>query len=81
MPPRTADELDRLLSEMQQLLRSPEVGAELDERGINASLAMTLAHGLQAYVAGDKEGAVVELATATEEIAARQARRGGVTSS
>ena len=65
------NELDELLDELDQLLKNPDVGSELAAKGVNTSLAMTLAYGLRAYVHGDKEQAVLELGTATEEIAAR----------
>jgi hypothetical protein len=67
-------ELDELFDELDQLLKNPDVGAELAAKGVNSSLAMTLAYGLRAYVHGDKQQALLELGTATEEIAARMAR-------
>ncbi len=85
MTPRTMsqprpDELDEVFGELDVLLKNPEVGAELAERGVNVSLAMTLAEGLRAYVQGDKERALLELQTATDEIAARMAAARGVQS-
>jgi hypothetical protein len=75
------DELDDVFDELNALLKNPDVGAQLAERGVNVSLAMTLADGLQAYVHGDKEKALLELGTATDEIAARMAgSRGGAPS-
>jgi hypothetical protein len=68
------DEIDDVFEELETLLKNPDVGAELAERGINISLAMTLADGVRAYLHGDKEKAVLELGTATEEIADRLAR-------
>ena len=53
----------------------------LAERGGNVSLAMTLAYGLSAYLKGDKAKALLELVTATDEIAARMTRVGGETPS
>jgi hypothetical protein len=73
MPTGTA-EIDDLLAELDQVLKSPDVGAELAEKGVNVSLALTIAEGLRAYLHGDKEKALLELGTATEEIAARMAR-------
>jgi hypothetical protein len=74
-PPRSpAAELDDVFEELDTLLKNPEVGAELTDRGVNVSLAMTLADGLRAYVHGDKEKALLELGTATDEIAARMSR-------
>jgi hypothetical protein len=73
MPQGTA-ELDELLTELDQLLKTSEVGAELAEKGVNVSLALTIADGLRAYLHGDKEKTLLELETATDEIAARMAR-------
>jgi len=70
-------ELDDVFEELDTLLKNPEVGAELAERGVNVSLAMTLADGLRAYLNGDKEKALLELGTATDEIAARMTWSGG----
>ncbi len=67
------NELDDLLDELDQLLKNVDVGSELAKKGVNTSLAMTLAYGLRAYVHGDKEQALLELGTATDEIAARMA--------
>ncbi|HEY6460725.1 MAG TPA: hypothetical protein VIY73_11260 [Polyangiaceae bacterium] len=64
-------ELDDVFDELDVLLKNSEVGAELAERGVNVSLAMTLALGLRAYLSGDKEKAMLELGTAVDEIAAR----------
>jgi hypothetical protein len=76
------DEIDELFEELTTLLKNPDVGAELAARGVNVSLAMTLADGLLAYVHGEKDKALLDLGTATEEIAARmagsrEAERGG----
>ncbi len=71
-----AAELDDVFDELDMLLKNPEVGAELADRGVNVSLAMTLADGLRAYVHGDKQKALLELGTATDEIAARMAGGG-----
>jgi hypothetical protein len=70
-------ELGDVLDEFEVLLKSPEVGAALAERGVNVSLALTLADGVRAYLAGDKAKALLELGTATDEIAARMARAQG----
>ncbi len=72
---RASAELDDLFDELDQLLKNPDVGSELAELGVNTSLAMTLADGLRAYLQGDKEKALLELGTATEEIATRMARK------
>jgi hypothetical protein len=68
------DEIDDVFEELDTLLKNPEVGAELAERGVNVSLAMTLADGIRAYLRGDKEKALLDIETATDEIAARLAR-------
>jgi hypothetical protein len=77
MANRASVEIDQLFDELDQLLKNPDVGAELAEGGVNVSLAMTLADGLRAYLHGDKVRAVADLGTATEEIAARMARASG----
>jgi hypothetical protein len=74
MPKTPLAELDELFDELDQLLKNPDVGSELAAKGVNSSLAMTLAYGLRAYVHGDKQQALLELGTATDEIAARMAR-------
>ena len=74
-------EIDDLFDELETLLKNQEAGAELAERGVNVSLAMTLAYGLSAYLKGDKANALLELVTATDEIAARMTRVGGETPS
>jgi predicted naringenin-chalcone synthase len=70
-------ELEDVFEELDTLLKNPDVGAELADRGVNVSLAMTLADGLRAYLNGDKEKALLELGTATDEIAARMTWSGG----
>jgi hypothetical protein len=74
---RAMAELEDVFDELDALLKNPELGAELADRGVNVSLAMTLADGLRAYLQGDKEKALLELGTATDEIAARMTRAGG----
>ena len=78
---RALGELDELFDELIVLLKDSDLGARLAERGVNVSLAMTLADGLRAYVEGDKNKALLELGTATDEIAARMAPRDGGTPS
>jgi hypothetical protein len=70
-------ELEDVFEELDTLLKNPHVGAEPADRGVNVSLAMTLADGLRAYLKGDKEKALLELGTATDEIAARMTWSGG----
>ncbi len=73
-------ELDDVFDELDTLLKNPEVGSVLAGKGVNVSLAMTLADGVRAYVNGDKQKAMLELSTATDEIAARMARSSGAAS-
>ena len=68
-------ELDEVFDELEMLLKNPDVGAELAVAGVNVSLAMTLADGVRAYVHGDKAKALLEIGTATEEIAARMEQK------
>jgi hypothetical protein len=80
LPPHAVDdEIDQLFDELDQLLKNAEVGATVAERGVNVSLAMTLADGVRAYLQGDKERAVADLGTAVEEIESRAARTRGRT--
>ena len=74
MTKTAAAELDDVFDELDVLLKNSEVGAELAGRGVNVSLALTLALGLRAYVGGDKEKAMLELGTAVDEIAVRMSR-------
>ncbi len=66
-------EIAELLDDLDGLLKNPDVGASLTERGINTSLALCIASGLRAYLEGNKGQAADDLATAAEEIAARLA--------
>jgi hypothetical protein len=68
------DEIDDVFEELETLLKNPDVGADLASRGVNISLAMTLADGIKAYLHGDKEQALLDIGTASDEIAARLAR-------
>jgi hypothetical protein len=73
MNAKALSEIDDVFDELDTLLKNPEVGAVLAERGVNVSLAMTLAEGVRAYLRGEKDKALLELETATDEIAARMA--------
>lgn len=64
-------EIDDVLDDLDTLLKNNQVGAELSAQGVNISLALTAAAGLRAYLHGDKHGAIEDLGTAVEEIAAR----------
>jgi len=70
-------ELDDVFEDLVSLLKNPEVVAELTTRGINTSLALVGAEGLQSYVHGDKARAAEDLATVAEEIATRAATNKG----
>ena len=69
---KALSEIDDIFDELDMLLKSSEVGAELADRGINVSLALVAADGLRAYLHGEKEKAAEDLATAAEEIALRR---------
>ncbi len=74
-------EFDELLDQLNLLLKNPTVGAELAEIGVNVALAITLVDGVRAYLHGHKEAALLELGTATDEIAARMTHARGDTPS
>ncbi len=65
--------LDTVFDELESLLKDPDVGGAPAAKGVNVSLALTLADGVRAYVRGEKRTALLELVTATDEIAARMA--------
>jgi hypothetical protein len=71
--PLALKELDEVFDDLCVLLKNPDVITALTERGINTSLALVGAEGLQAYVNGDKARAVDDLSTVAEEIASRLA--------
>lgn len=66
-------ELREVFEDLDTLLKNPEVGAELTQRGINVSLAIVAAEALLAYVEGDRERAAEDFDTVAEEIATRLA--------
>jgi hypothetical protein len=68
---RVDKEIDDLFDDFDALLKNPDVGAALTERGVNTSLAMVAADGLRAYLKGEKARAAEDLGTAAEEIAHR----------
>lgn len=72
---RALSELDDVLDDLDALLKRNDVGAALADRGVNIALALTAAHGLRAYLRGDKSTAVDDLGTVAEEIAARAGLR------
>ncbi len=66
-------EIADVLGELDTLLKNPDVGAALAERGVNISLALVGVDGLRAYLEGDKERAAEEFSTLAEEVTARLA--------
>ncbi|HRH00715.1 MAG TPA: hypothetical protein PLR99_30945 [Polyangiaceae bacterium] len=66
--------LARAFSELERLLKDPEVGTALADSGVNISLALVACDGLRAYLEGRHARAAEDLATAAEEIAARYRR-------
>jgi CHASE3 domain sensor protein len=68
---RAEKELMELLSELDQLVKHPELGGLLNDRAINASLVLVVVDGLRAYLRGQKLEAAEEFLTAGEEIKAR----------
>ena len=66
-------ELLEVLSELEVLLKNPEVGEALAGRGVNISLALVGVDGLRAYLSGEKERAAEEFGTLAEEVTARLA--------
>ena len=66
-------ELHEVFSDLDALLKNPDVGADLTARGVNLSLAIVAADALRAYIDGDKSRAAEDFSTVAEEIAARRA--------
>ena len=73
--PATLRELEEVLSDLEMLLKNPEVGSDLAERGVNISLALVARDALRAYLFGDRKQAAEDFATVAEEVASRLARR------
>jgi hypothetical protein len=72
-PKKAVAEVDDLFAELETLLKNPDVGAALAERGVNVSLAMLASDALLAYLHGEKAKAADEFAHFAEEVAARLA--------
>ena len=70
-PRRGLAELCEVLGELDTLLKNPDVGAALADRGVNISLALVGVEGLRAYLEGDKVRAAEEFSTLAEELAGR----------
>lgn len=66
-------EIREVFEDLDTLLKNPEVGAVLTERGVNISLAIVAAEALLAYVEGDRERAAEDFDTVAEEIKTRLA--------
>ncbi len=64
-------ELSAVLDDLEALLKNGDVISALTSRGVNASLALTAASGIKAYLRGEREVAADDLATVAEEIRAR----------
>jgi hypothetical protein len=65
------DEIDAVFADLETLLKNPDVGAALADKGVNVSLAMLAMDGLAAYLKGDKAKAVEDTTHFAEEVAAR----------
>lgn len=65
------DEIDDVFSDLETLLKNPDVVAALAEKGVNSSLAMLAMDGLHAYLKGDRAKALEDLSHFAEEVEAR----------
>jgi hypothetical protein len=63
--------IDELFAHLEKLLKTPQVGLELGQRGVNASIALLAMQGLRAYANGQKTRAAEDWETAAEEVRAR----------
>jgi hypothetical protein len=66
-------EIGEVMTDLETLLKNPDVVGALAARGLNASLALVAVEGLRAYLAGNKAQAAEDLKTVAEEIEARLA--------
>jgi hypothetical protein len=67
-------ELREVFEDLDTLLKNPEVGTELAQKGVNISLAIVAAEALLAYVVdGDKARAAEDFETVAEELQHRLA--------
>ncbi|MGZ3421843.1 MAG: hypothetical protein ACXWUG_05345 [Polyangiales bacterium] len=64
-------EVDSLFDDLDELLKNPDVQYALGVLKVNSSIALLAADGLRAYLKGEKEAAIEDLATAVEEITQR----------
>lgn len=65
------EEIDEVLADLETLLKNPDVGAALAEKGVNTSLAMLAMDGLAAYLRGDKAKAIDDCSHFAEEVQSR----------
>ena len=65
------DEIDDVFSDLETLLKNPDVVSALAEKGVNASIAMLAMDGLHAYLKGEKAKALEDLSHFAEEVDAR----------
>ncbi len=63
--------LDDLFRELEELIKRSDAAEAFAARGVNTSIALVGAHGLLAYLRGDKERAAEDLGTAAEEVKSR----------
>ena len=61
----------RLLEDVANLLKDPQLAFDFARRGINTSLALVAVQGTISYLGGEKRRAAEDLTTAGEEIRAR----------
>ncbi|CAN5284089.1 hypothetical protein BH09MYX1_BH09MYX1_49400 [soil metagenome] len=73
-----ASALDQIFEDLAQLLKNPDVITLLADRGVNASLALLAADGLQAYLRGEKARAAEDFSDFAHEVRSRiaQSREG-----
>lgn len=69
-------EIDDVFADLETLLKNPEVGSVLAEKGVNTSLAMLAMDGLHAYLRGEKARAADDFAHFAEEVKSRLAMGG-----
>ena len=67
--------IDELFAHLEKLLKTPQVGLELGQRGVNASIVLLALQGTRSYVAGQKQHAAEDWETAAEEVRARLSLR------
>ncbi len=68
---RVDDEIAGVFDDIDALLKNVDVIAALNDRGVNASLALTAADGLRAYLKGEKARAAEDFSLVAEEITSR----------